>query len=93
MDNHESHLSISVIDFAKENGVTLLTIYPHCSNKLQPLDVSVYGPLKTYYAVAMNARMREKPGVPLTIYDIGRLVKTAHEKAMTPSNIIAGLFH
>ena len=50
----------------------------------------MYGPFKTYYAAAMNARMREKPGVPLTIYDIGRLVKTAHEKAMTPTNIIAG---
>ena len=45
LDNHESHLSIPVIDYAKEHGITLLIIHPHCSHKLQPLDVSIYGPL------------------------------------------------
>ena len=70
--------------------MTLLTIHPHCSHKLQPLDVSVYGPLKSYSSSALNAQLRQKPGVPLTIYDISGLVKIAHEKAMTPTNIIAG---
>ena len=47
LDNHESHLSIPVIDYAKEHGVTLLTIHPHCIQKLQPLHVSIYGPFKS----------------------------------------------
>ena len=38
----------------------------------------------------MISRLQQKPGVPLTIYNIAALVKVAHEKAMTPSNIIAG---
>lgn len=46
MDNNESHLSVG-INFAKENGIVILTLPPHTSNKLQPLDVSVFGPLKT----------------------------------------------
>ena len=70
MDNHESHLSIDVIEYVKQHGVTLLTIHPHCSFKLQPLDVSVYGPFKSYYSLALNAQLQQKPGVPLTIYDI-----------------------
>ncbi|XP_072377877.1 uncharacterized protein [Diabrotica undecimpunctata] len=41
IDNHESHLSITALDFAKENGIILLTLPPHCSHKLQPLDVAV----------------------------------------------------
>ena len=90
LDNHESHLSIPVIDYAKEHGITLLTIHPHCSHKLQPLDVSIYGPFKSYYHAAMISRLQQKPGVPLTIYDIAALVKVAHKKAMTPTNIIAG---
>ena len=90
MDNHESHLSIDAIEYAKQHGVTLLTIHPHCSHKLQPLDVSVYGLFKSYYSSALNAQLEQKPGVPLTIYDISGLVKIAHEKAMTPTNIIAG---
>ena len=90
MDNHESHLSIDAIEYAKQHGVTLLTIHPHCSHKLQPLDVSIYGPFKSYYSSALNAQLQQKPGVSLTICDISGLVKIAHEKAMTPTNIIAG---
>ena len=36
-DNHESHLSIRALDIAIENVVTVLTLPPHTSNKLQPL--------------------------------------------------------
>ena len=56
---------------------------------MQPLDVSMYGPFKTYHAAAMNSMMM-KLGVPITIYDIEKLVNTAHQRAMTPSNIISG---
>lgn len=42
LDNHE--LLISVLKFAKYNGVTILTIPLHSTNKLQPLDVDVYNP-------------------------------------------------
>ena len=46
LDNHASHLSIKTIDYARDNGVVMLTFPPHCSHKLQPLDRSVYGPFK-----------------------------------------------
>lgn len=46
LDNHESHLSIRGLDFCKENGIIVLSLPPHCSHKLQPLDRSVFGPFK-----------------------------------------------
>ncbi|KAF2902807.1 hypothetical protein ILUMI_03378 [Ignelater luminosus] len=46
LDNHDSHLSIEALDYFKANGVTVLPFPPHCRRKLQPLDRSVYGPLK-----------------------------------------------
>lgn len=46
LDNHSSHLDPEVIKYAKENGIILLTFPPHSSHKLQPLDVSMYGPFK-----------------------------------------------
>jgi hypothetical protein len=46
LDNHDSHLSIEALDFYKQNGVTVFSFPPHCSHKLQPLNVSVYGSLK-----------------------------------------------
>ena len=89
-DNHASHISIPVIDLAKESGVHLLTIHPHCSHKLQPLDVAVYGPFKAYYCAAVNEKLLHRPGEPLAIYDFGKLVKIAHTKAMSPTKIISG---
>ena len=38
LDNHASHIRIETIDLSKENGVTLLTLPPHCNHKLQRLD-------------------------------------------------------
>ncbi|KAK4324160.1 hypothetical protein Pmani_005163 [Petrolisthes manimaculis] len=89
-DNHESHLSVTALDTAKDNGVTILTIHPHCSHKMQPLNVAMYGTFKSYYAAAMDSRLLQKPGIPLTIYDIGSLVDTAFKRSMTPSNITFG---
>jgi hypothetical protein len=46
MDNHDSHLATEALKIAKENGVVILTLPPHTSNKTQPLDVSVYSAFK-----------------------------------------------
>ena len=59
LDNHTSHLSIEAIDFALDNGIVMLTFPPHCSHKMQPLDVSVYGPVKAYYT--QNALFGRNP--------------------------------
>lgn len=48
LDNHDSHLSPGALNICKEQGITVLSFPPHCSHKLQPLDRSVYGPLKKY---------------------------------------------
>ncbi|XP_041356358.1 uncharacterized protein LOC121373696 [Gigantopelta aegis] len=90
MDNHDSHISINILDMAKANGITLLTFPPHCSHKLQPLDRTVYGPLKRYYNAACNSWQMNNPGKPMTIYDISENLGQAFPKAFVPENIIAG---
>ncbi|KAK9709078.1 DDE superfamily endonuclease [Popillia japonica] len=57
LDNHESHLSIEAIAACKDNGVTMLTIPPHCTNKLQPLDVGLLKPFQTFYNAALDVWM------------------------------------
>ena len=90
LDNHESHLSIEVLEFAKENGVIMLSFPPHTSHKLQPLDRSVYGPFKKYYNSACDGWIVGHPGRTMTIYDIAGVVGTAFPRAMTPANILSG---
>lgn len=89
LDNHESHISLPAIRKAKYNGVLRMTLHPHTSNYMQPLDKSVFGPLKTYF----NKELLMTPGHVrklLTIYDIAGLVGEAFPLAFTPNNICKG---
>jgi hypothetical protein len=90
LDNHSSHLSIEGLNFAKENGIVMLSFPPHCTHRLQPLDRSVYGPLKKYINTVMDQWMINHPGQQMTIYEIPGIIAQAFPLAATPSNIIAG---
>ena len=46
MDNHNSHITLEGVELAKNHGLDLLTLPPHCSHKLQPLGVDVWNFLK-----------------------------------------------
>ncbi|KAK9681274.1 DDE superfamily endonuclease [Popillia japonica] len=88
-DNHESHLTIETLNLAKDNGVTIVTLPPHCSNKLQPLDVSVFYSFRSHYNAQVDSWLLHNPGTPMTIYEVASCVGVAHERAMTPANIIS----
>ena len=90
LDNHESHVDFDVVKFCKENGVILLSFPPHCSHKLQPLDVSVFGPLKSRIAKAQQHWMRSNPGRPISIYNIPGIVNEAWNETMSVGNVTAG---
>ncbi|XP_025407040.1 uncharacterized protein LOC112680989 [Sipha flava] len=90
MDNHESHISLECIDKAKSNGITILTLPPHCSNRMQPLDVSIYGPFKSFYNHSVDYWLQAHPGKTISIYEVAACVGKAFEKSMTPSNIKSG---
>lgn len=89
MDNHSSHISLDTILFAKDNGIVIVTFPPHCSHRLQPLDIGIYGPFKSYLKVAFNDFMASNPGKVINIYNIPRLVRTAYEVSFTHKNIVS----
>lgn len=90
MDNHETHITIDVVTEARKSGVHLLTMPPHCSHRLQPLDVGVYSPFKTHYNVAANNWMLNNPGKTLTIYNVAEIAGIAFNNAMSRKNILSG---
>ncbi|KAI5733985.1 hypothetical protein M8J77_001063 [Diaphorina citri] len=51
LDGHASHpKNLELIKMARDNNVVLLLWFPpHCTHRMQPLDVSLMGPLSTYY--------------------------------------------
>lgn len=46
LDNHESHKFYPALEFASKNHIIFLSFAPHTTDRMQPLDVAVYGPLK-----------------------------------------------
>lgn len=90
LDNHDSHVNLEVINFARNNGLVLLTLPPHTSHKLQPLDRAVFGPLKTYYNAAASDWMTNNAGKNLGIYEIPGLLGQSYPKAFSPANILSG---
>ena len=89
LDNHESHCSLAAVDLAKRHGIVLLTIPPHTSHKLQPLDRTCYGPFKVAYSRSLDGWMRSNAGKTVTIYDIPELVNEAQLSAIVPRNVIS----
>ena len=75
---------------AKTSGVVLCTFPPHTTQKLQPLDLSAYGPLKSYFDNACNGFMLANPGKTITLYDVGELAGVSITRSFTPQNIVSG---
>jgi hypothetical protein len=88
MDNVDTHFSAACLDLAKNSGVVVFTFPPHCTHKLQPLDVGLFGPFKRYYDSAIHNFILSNPGVPVTIYHVAGFVNEALRRAGTPNVII-----
>lgn len=89
LDNHQSHIDINEVEKAKANSIIMLLFPPHCTHRLQPLDVGVNAPFKNYCAKAQDNWLRNNPGKTMSIYEIPEIVKYALPLAVTSINIMS----
>ncbi|XP_021190041.3 uncharacterized protein LOC110376038 [Helicoverpa armigera] len=80
LDNHSSHLSLSAIELARENGIVLLSLPPHTSHRMQSLDTGFFGPLKKAYATACDNWQVSNIGRAITQFQVARIFCTAYMK-------------
>ncbi|XP_072400399.1 uncharacterized protein [Diabrotica undecimpunctata] len=91
LDGHFTHTkNLKLIDLARQHGVLLLCFPPHCTHKLQPLDVSFMKPLSVYYADEIKNWLRLNPGRVVTHYQVTELFGKAFIRAGTMSIAING---
>ncbi|KAH9630861.1 hypothetical protein HF086_014602 [Spodoptera exigua] len=83
VDGHISHKGIESLKFAKEHGIIMVCLPPHCTHRMQPLDVSFYGPLKTYFNQEVSTWLKNHPGRVVTHFQIGAILNKAYGKAAT----------
>ena len=91
LDGHNSHTkNIQAIEFARENGIHMISLPPHTTHRLQPLDRSFFGPLNSNYNQAVDKWMRKHAGQGITSYQLCTLFGEAYTKTTTMSNALAG---
>lgn len=84
LDGHSSHTrSIDVLDYATSNGIIMLSLPPHTTHRLQPLDVGFFKPLQTYYDRFIDRWLRQHPGRTFTEYQVTEAFADAFGKAAT----------
>ena len=69
-DNYSSHISLKIFYFLRENGIKFVTIPPHTSHRLQPLDVSFSKSLKINYAENVRLWLMQIPDKPSRVAGI-----------------------
>lgn len=91
LDGHATHIkNIELVERARESA--LLCFPPHCTHKLQPLDVAFMKPLSIYYCDEVKIWLREhaKHHRVVTHYQISSLFGNAYLKASTMTTSING---
>jgi len=84
LDGHSSHYNPEFIRQACENGVIVFCLPPHTTHVCQPLDVTCFHSLKTYWDQACDRYMSTHPGKVVTVYQVSQLLAEAWSQAMTP---------
>lgn len=78
LDNHVSHCSLEAVTYAEKHSITLISLPPHASHRLQPLDRVISGPMKTAYAKECDKWLVNHPGRAITLYNVARLFRAAY---------------
>ena len=90
VDNHSSHISLEAVEFCRQEGIVMVTFPPYCSHRLQPLDISVYGPFKAAYNRALNDWMVSNAGQRPRLWNLATLFTRAFDLSFTRNNIKKG---
>ncbi|XP_046564293.1 uncharacterized protein LOC124273117 [Haliotis rubra] len=86
-DSHRSHVSLTLVEWAKMHNIILFVLPPHTSHITQPLDVAVFGPFKCMYNRECQLFLQRNPGMKITKYEVAKLTAKPYLKALSPENL------
>ena len=90
LDGHHSHKTLAAVDFAREHGIYMITLPPHCTHKMQPLDRTYFKSFKASYNAAADSWMVANPGKRISFYDVAGIFGKAYVRTATPEKAIKG---
>ena len=77
LDGHHSHKTLAAVDYCRSKGIRLLTLPPHSTHKMQPLDRTYFKSFKAAVNCEADNFMVSHPGRRITVYDMAKLTGTA----------------
>ena len=90
-DGHLTHVSLEVIERAIKEDIHIIKFPPHVTDKLQPLDVACFGPLKRLWEIELNSWVNEfGPRMPMRKANFVNKLGEIWYKGLSPENIKAG---
>ena len=89
-DQHHSHEVYELLELAVHENITLITLPPHTSHWLQPLDKGCFGPLTKCYHSACTEFMAQNRQADVTKATFARLFCGAWSKSMSVANVRSG---
>ena len=90
-DGHLIHTSVAVIVKAIREGIHIVKLPPHVTDKLQTLDITCFSPLKRYWEKSLDnfaSSFGASKAMPKSMF-IDFLCKICH-KVLSFSNISSG---
>jgi DDE superfamily endonuclease len=91
LDGHGSHINMNFLDWCHKHRILVAAFPSHSTHRLQPLDVSLFSPLSTYYSQELNNLICESQGLSsVTKRDFFRLFWATYDRAFTRDNILSG---
>ena len=87
IDEYKSHVTLDVVDMARNNDVILFCLLSHTTHALQPLDVAIFKSFKNHFSKALSFA---KKNFVVSKRDFGRVVKDPFEQAFSIPNIKSG---
>ena len=90
LDGHHSHKTLEACLFAREKGVIIITFPPHCTHRLQPLDVCFFKSLKSAYNLESGNWMTSNPGRRISVFEVASIFANAYNKCAAVQKAVTG---
>lgn len=90
MDNHVTHSTLKSYTFCRENGIIAVSLPPHTSHRLQPLDVTFLSSLKSAYNIECDLYMKSHHYDKIAVGNIEELFGKAYNRVTTIEKGIKG---
>ncbi|KAJ8945555.1 hypothetical protein NQ318_020401 [Aromia moschata] len=90
LDNHGSHISLEIYAYCRSNGIVMVSLPPHTSHRLQPLDLTFFGPLKNALNRECDLYLRNHPHEKITHYELASIFNKAYLRVATMDKGISG---